>query len=207
MIKVSDITIEKIRNGQLQNKLPEFFELKKCIENNNWHKNDSVFSHTLNVLEELKKLLKIINNKINSYLNQKIDNYSKRDLLFLSTLFHDIGKIYTITTEENKFTSCLKHEKVGSEKVKDILKRFDLSKKEKAIVINIIKYHGEIHPIFSSKNTNIEKQFADFKQRHHDIFIELILLGMSDTFGSQLRENNMEEYNFRSDFYKRIIEN
>jgi hypothetical protein len=139
-------------------------------------------------------------------LNQKIDNYSKRDLLFLSTLFHDIAKPDTII-EENEVTSCSNHEEVGSEKVRDILKRFDLSKKERAIVINIIKYHGEIHPILSSKNTDIEKQFADFKQRHHDIFIELILLGMSDTFGSQLRDNNIEEYNFRSDFYRRIIDN
>jgi len=91
--------------------------------------------------------------------------------------------------------------------VRDIFKRFDLSKKERAIVRNIIKYHGEIHPILNSKNIDIEKQFADFKQRYHDIFIELILLGMSDTFGSQLRDNNIEEYNFRSNFYRRIIDN
>ena len=91
--------------------------------------------------------------------------------------------------------------------MKDILERFDLSGKEKVIVTDIIKYHGKIHPILSSKNTNIEKQFADFKQRHHDIFIELILLGMSDTFGSQLKENNIKEYNFRRDFYRRIIDN
>ncbi|MFH1661728.1 MAG: HD domain-containing protein [Candidatus Falkowbacteria bacterium] len=206
MIKVSDITIEKLRNNQLQNELPEFFELKKCIENNSWHNNDSVFSHTLSVLEELKKLLRTVNNKINSYLNQQIDNYSRKDLLFLSTLFHDIAKTDTLI-EENNLTSCPDHEEIGSEKVKDILERFDLSGKEKVIVIDTIKYHGKIHPILSLKNTNIEKQFADFKQRHHDIFIELILLGMSDTFGSQLKENNIEEYNFRRDFYRRIIDN
>jgi len=160
----------------------------------------------LSVLSELKKILKTVNNKINSYLNQKIDKHSKRDLLFLGTLFHDIAKDDTIT-KKGSITSCPKHEEVGSKKVKSILERFDLSEKEKVIIINIVKYHGEIHPILSSKNTDIEKQFEDFKSKHHEIFIELILLGMSDTFGSQLKDNDIEEYNFRSDFYRRIIDN
>ncbi len=205
MIKVSDITIDKLKDGYLQNELPEFFELKDCIENNSWHNNDSVFIHTLSVLEELEKLLKTVNNKINSYLDKMIDSYSRRDLLFLATLFHDIAKTDTLV-EENNITSCLQHEEIGSKKVRSILDRFDLSEQEKAIVVNLVKYHGEIHPILSSKNENIEKQLADFEVKHYDIFIELILLGMSDTFGSQLKDNNIEEYNFRKDYYRSIID-
>jgi len=73
MIKVSAISVGKLRNKQFQNELPEFFELEKFIENNAWHNNDSVFNHTLAVLDELEKLLKNINNKIDSYLNQKVN--------------------------------------------------------------------------------------------------------------------------------------
>lgn len=204
MIKVSAINIENLRNNQFQEELPEFFELKNFIENNGWHNNDSVFNHTLTVLEELEKLLKTINNKINSYLNQKIDNYTKKDLLFLGTLFHDIAKSDSFV-ESDESTSCLKHEELGGEKVKSILNRFDLSDREKGIVVRIVKYHGEIHVILEPKNDKLEEQYQKFKSERHDIFMELILLAMADTLGSQLKDNNPEEFNFRIDFYKKVI--
>lgn len=206
MIKISAINIEKLRGNQFQDELPEFYELKNYIENNDWHNNDSVFNHTLSVLKELKKLLETTSNKINSYLNQKIDNHTKKDLLFLGALFHDIGKSDSFV-KFNESTSCPKHEELGSEKVRQILNRFDLSNQEKDIVIRIVKYHGEIHTILDSepKNDKLEEQYQKFKTKHYDIFMELILLGMADTLGSQLKDNNPEEFNFRIDFYKKII--
>ncbi len=206
MIKVSAISIEKLKNNQFQNELPEFFELEKFIESNPWHNNDSVFNHTLAVLEELEKLLKNINNKINSYLNKKVDEHTKRELLFLGTLFHDIAKSDVLVKNGNS-TSCPKHEEVGSEKVKSILNRFDLSAREKAMVVNIVKYHGEIHIILNPNNDKIDEQFAKFNSERHDIFTELILLAMADTLGSQLKDNNPDEFTFRINFYKRIIDN
>lgn len=207
MIKASAITIEKLRNKQFQSELPEFFELEDFVENNAWHNNDSVFNHTLAVLEELEKLLKNINNKINSYLNQKVDENTKRELLFLGTLFHDIAKS-DVLVKTSDSTSCPKHEEVGSEKVKSILDRFDLSDREKATVANIVKYHGEIHIILDPNNDNrIDEQFNKFKSERHDIFMELILLAMADTLGSQLKDNNPDNFKFRIDFYKRIIDN
>jgi UTP:GlnB (protein PII) uridylyltransferase len=206
MIKVSAITTEKLRNKQFLSELPEFFELENFVENNTWHNNDSVFNHTLAVLEELEKLLKNINNKINSYLNQTVDKHTKRELLFLGTLFHDIAKS-DVLVKNGDSTSCSKHEEVGSEKVKLILDRFDLSDREKAIVANIVKYHGEIHIILDLKNNKIDEQFNKFKTDRHDVFTELILLAMADTLGCQLKDNNPGEFTFRINFYKRIIDN
>lgn len=71
MLKISDISIEKLRNNEFQKELPEFYELKGVIENNSWHSNDPVFDHTLAVLKELEKLLKSANDKINSILSEK----------------------------------------------------------------------------------------------------------------------------------------
>ncbi len=206
MIKVSAISIGKLRNGQFQNELPEFFELKNFIENNGWHNNDSVFNHTLTVLTELEKLLSDINDKINSYLNENIDTRTKKELLFLGTLFHDIAKSDTLIKNDDS-TSCPKHEEEGSKKAQAILDRFDLSGREKARVVNIVKYHGEIHIILDSKNDKIDDQFKKFKLEHHDIFMELILLAMADTLGSQLKDNNPDNFKFRIDFYRRIVDN
>lgn len=205
MLKVSAINIEKLRKGKFQNELSEFFELKNCIENNEWHNNNSVFDHTLSVLEELEKLWFKINNKINSYLNQKIDTHTRREVLFLGTLFHDIAKNNVLLKDGDK-TSCPKHEEVGSEKVQIILNRLDLSDQEKSIIVKIIKCHGEIHIILSRQNIKIDKQYKKFKSEHNDIFTELILLAMADTLGSQLKDNNPDKFNFRIDFYKHILE-
>lgn len=206
MLEISAINIGKLRKNQFQKELPEFFELKNFVENNSWHNSDSVFNHTLAVLEELEKLLKNINNKINSYLNQKIDEHTRKELLFLGALFHDIAKSNTLVKNGNS-TSCPKHEEAGSEKVQTILNRFDLSEREKAIVVKIVKYHGEIHTILDPKNEKIEEQYEEFKSACRDIFTELILLAMADTLSSQLKDNNPAEFKFRIDFYKRIIDN
>jgi len=205
MLKVSDIDIEKLRSDRLQKELPEFFKLKRFVENDNyWHNNDSVFDHTLRVLEELEKLLKTTNNKINFYLNQKVDNYTRKDLLFLGALFHDIGKSDSFV-KSGDFTSCLKHEELGSEKVKPILDRFDLSDREKNIVIKIIKYHGKLSDIARPGSDSLEEEYEKFKSEYSSIFVELILLTMADTLGSQLKNNRPEEFNFRINFYKKII--
>ncbi|MBT6068347.1 HD domain-containing protein [Candidatus Peregrinibacteria bacterium] len=206
MIKISDISIEKLRNGEFQDELPEFFELESCIEDNRWHSDESVFTHTLKVLEELGILLGTVNDRVSSYLGQTVEIYSRKDLLFLGALFHDIAKAETLTEEEG-VTSCPEHEEMGSKKVRRILDRFDLSEEEKTIVTNIVRYHGEIHGILSPENDEIENQLTEFRSRHQEIFTELILLGMSDTFGSQLEDNHPEDYNFRRDSYERIIDN
>ena len=157
-------------------------------------------------MEKLKKLLKTTNNKINFYLNQKIDNYTKKDLLFLGALFHNIGKSESFVKSGN-FTLCPKHKEIGSEKVKPILDRFDLSDREKSIVIKIIKYHGKLSDVARPKSDNLEKKYEKFKFEYNNILVELILLTMADTLGSQLKDNRPEEFNFRINFYKKIIEN
>lgn len=206
MLEISAINTEKLRQGQFLKELPELFELKNFIENNSWHNNDSVFNHTLAVVEELEKLLKSINNKINSYLNQKINNHTKKELLFLGALFHDIAKSDTLV-RNGDLTLCPNHEEAGSEKVKTILNRFDLSEKEKAIMAMIIKCHGEIHIIVDPKQDKIDEKYKKFELERHDILIELALLAMADILGSQLKDNNLDNFNFRTGFYKRIIDN
>lgn len=206
MLKVSSINIEKLRENQFEKELPEFYELKKVIENNDWHKNDSVFNHTLAVLEHLEKILENTKYKITSYLNKKVDNYKRKDLLFLGALFHDIGKKETMV-KKGKWAEYPrdKHEKYGSVKTKNILKRMDLSENEKSIVIQIVRCHGDMHYITDIENKKLKEQYKNFKFDNSNIFLELILLGMVDTLGSQVKENKPGEFKFRIDFYKKVI--
>ena len=206
MLKLSDINIEKLKKNKLESELPEFYELKNIVENNAWHINDSVFDHTVNVLEKLEELMNNAKYKIRIYLNEKIDNYSKKDILFLAALFHDIAKKETIKTG-GAITSCPNHEEEGSHKCKAILSRFDLSEKEKDVIVRIVRYHGEIHAIVDPENERLEDQYKEFRTKYHDILLELILLAMADISGCQLNENDPDEFNFRMNFYQNVIYN
>jgi len=57
LLNISDVTIEKLKSGDLIQELPEIYELKEVIENTIGHINRSVFNHTLDVLENLEKLI------------------------------------------------------------------------------------------------------------------------------------------------------
>jgi len=109
MLTVSDISIDKLKNSKLKKELPEFYELKEVIENNDWYNNDSVFNHTLTVLDKLEELLRNVGDKISNYLNQRITNYTRKDLLFLAAIFHDIGKKETIV-RKGEWAECPKYE-------------------------------------------------------------------------------------------------
>jgi UTP:GlnB (protein PII) uridylyltransferase len=205
-VKISDINIEKIKKGYFAKKFPELYQLKKVVENNEWHNNESAFDHTLTVLKNLGKIIKNAPPKILKYLNKKVDNYSRKDLLFLAAIFHDLGKKDALVKTNNK-TFCPKHESISAKKVKKILNNFDLEKREKTMINQVIKNHTSMHDILSPRNKNLNTQYKKFKIKHSNVFLELSLLCMADTAGSYLKITIPEEFKFRMDFYKNILKN
>ena len=128
MIAVSVISASGLRDGQFQNDLPEFYDLKSSIENNSWHTKDATFPHTLAVLESFESIRsKLTNNNINSYLSKKVCQHTRGQLLFLAIVFYDIAKPDTIIIRDDGTTSCPDHEEKCAIKIGTILDRFDLS--------------------------------------------------------------------------------
>lgn len=206
MIQVSAIGLKKIKSGVYTDELPELYELRDVVEDSrSWHKNDSTFDHTLRAWEKIEEVLKKVNNKINSYLAQKVGNHTRRQLLFLGILFHDIGKKDTIIVKDG-FTKCPGHEEYGAKKARPILDRFDLSEKEKEVVFDLIRYHMLTFFVVSPSNPKVDQEVKKIKKDHPDIFLELILLSMADTLGTQLDEGNPEEFKFRIDYYQNILD-
>ena len=208
LLKISDITPQKLREGQFQEELPEFFALKQVVENNAWHNNDTVFNHVLTVWEKLKDIIERAGPKVKVYLAEMVDSYTRKDLLFAGTLFHDIAKIPDVAETQSDGTILFPgHEIIGAEKVKVILERFDLSDREKSIVVKIIENHGVLHSIIYQSNQLLNGDFDIFSLKFSDIFVELILLTVADTAGSQLEQNDPDEFEFRMRFYTSLIDN
>ncbi len=198
MIEVSSVTLKRLKNNKLEKELPEFYELREVIENNDWHPNEPVFSHTISVLSHLEKLLKKYR-KIKKP-DEKIGNCTRKQLLFLSALLHDIGKKESIATKKG-ITYCPRHEIKGSLKAKKILDRINLSGKGRAFVISMIRNHGLAHKLAGAG----AKSLGRFKAKNKSIFTESILLAMADTLGSRLKQKRPGDFRRRINFYKQML--
>ena len=195
--KIMKINKKNILSGKLKGLIPEFYDLKNTVEDNEWHIKETVFDHSLSVLENLEKIFR--------NLDKNILNKSRKNLLRIAALLHDISKPETMVYE-NGIANSLGHEQKGSIKAKKILKRFNLSKKESGIITNVVKYHGLIHKIISPDNKNFQEEYKKFKKRFSkSIFFELILLGYADTIGSYLKKSNPNRYKHRINFYKKEL--
>lgn len=204
-MKIEDITISKLKSGKLKKELPEFYELKGVIENNPWHNNESTFTHTLAVLTELEKFFRNNKNtKVKKYLNERVDNYSRKDLLFLATVLHDFGKKETIV-KNGKVSSFPKHESISVVKARKVLKNVALSKREKDIICGTINRHSDLHTIMDEDNKDLKKQFDKLMKSSKDFATELVVMVMMDTVASYLKKTMPKKYDFRINFYKKSL--
>ena len=200
-IKLPELNVKKIKSGKFEKLIPEFYKLKKVIENNPWHNKESVFNHTLSVLNNLEKIIQNSKKEIKQALNKIVDKNSRRTLLYIAALLHDIGKEETITNLGGGIKGCPGHEKKGAQKTEKILKRFNFSKKEFKIIMDIVRNHGTIHDIIGLG----VQEYKNFKKKFTDIYLELILLAFADTIGSYLEKSKPAEFRYRINFYKKEL--
>lgn len=194
-----------IKNGKLVNLIPEFYELKEVIENNDWHNNETVFDHTLSALNNLENIVRNSRKEIKQALNEIIEDNSRMNLLKIAVLLHDIAKKETIVSS-NGLTFCPNHEIKGAEKARGILKRFNLSKKESKIITDIIKYHYSIHEIIILEDKQLfQKEYEKFKQKFSNIYLELILLAFADNINSHLKKTKPAEFRQEINFYAKEL--
>lgn len=204
-INVFSITAKDLQKGKYKKLLPEYYELNSVIENSPWHLNQSVFNHMVAVFKGLEKVLGFsfikgeIKKEVLKHLQTKVKKHSRKELLIIATLLHDIAKKETIIEEQSGIKRCPAHEIIGSNMVKKFSSRFDLSNNETKIVEKIVHYHGFTNDILTlalSKN-RISRYCSIFREIVGDIYIELFLLMYADILGSDLEKSNKQEFDKR----------
>lgn len=203
-IDISSISSEKLKRGDYKKLLPEYYALKSVGENNNWHIKPSIFEHVVAVFAGLEKVLKLrfLNNhlraKIEKYLTKRVDKHTRKDLLVVAIILHDIAKVKVYIKDLSGNTRCPSHEIVSASMVDSFATRFSLDDKELSFVRDLVLYHGFVHDIIGivSKGA-MEDHFALLKEVVGDKQIELLLFIYADMMGSDLRKLNHEEYKNR----------
>lgn len=204
-INISTITSKSLRERKYIDVFPEYYYLEKTIENNLWHNNQNVLDHVISVFAELENILKFKNlnsaqkSLLKKYLSDKIEKRSRKEILIVSTLLHDIAKTDTLVKLPDGTAYCPGHDLLGAKKVNLFSDRFDLGKKDEKYVERIIKYHYYISEILNSiiNEGNKEKYLKIFRDTVGDIAIELVLLMQADLLGSDLSKNDKKGFDDR----------
>lgn len=109
---------------------PELKALIDCIQDEEYHPEGDVWTHTLMALDELAKILN----------EEKIDDEYRKLYLFYGILCHDFGKPFCTKEINGKITSY-KHESLGIEPTISFLERLTNEKKFVQIVCSLVKNH------------------------------------------------------------------
>lgn len=198
LIMQLDLIIEKIINSASFNKL------KLVIENNAYHDHESVFDHLIKTKEiaereitgefikdpEVKRLFE-------SFLEEKVGEFSKKELLILTAILHDVGKILRIKDGEetkplgmtlaNDQTYFPGHEYWGSKIISEILAEFNLEKSVLEFVAKIIKIHDVYSEEFFRKREDLEMDLLinDVKAFGQGIHLEVLFVRFCDCYNAE----------------------
>jgi len=204
-INILSITSKKLNRGDYRTVLPEYYALKSLVENNSWHLKQNVFDHCVAAFKGLEEVFKLKflekkdKNRIEKYLKKKVGCWSRKELLIIATILHDIGKMDTLITDSSGSTRCPAHEIIGSILVKKFTKRFGLDKKGQAYVEKIVRYHGFISDILALaiEKGDKDKYYHLYKEVVGDVNIELLLWMYADDLGTDLKKIMPKEFEAR----------
>ena len=117
------------QSGGFKKLMPEILKMKNCPQPKNYHTEGDVWQHTRLALKKLSS----------PDIKKKCGKGAVSNEVIMATLFHDLGKSYTIQTPEKDGTDRIRfneHDVVGAEKAKKIAQKLKLSSPDK-VGINI----------------------------------------------------------------------
>lgn len=205
MLPIAKITLEKIKNNTLTQELPEFYRLKNIVETNGWHNQDITFDHSGRTAKIITELLQTASERVRTYLAERVIQHTKKELLLLTALFHDIGKLDTAERAGDAI-HFPGHDAAGARRVTEIFKRTDLAPAEIDYNAKLTSNHLALH-LLLNEQTNLSERFAKLHDERADIIVELVLLAWADMKASHLARNNPADFSFREKFYQQFLDN
>ena len=193
-----DTSIQKIISHDL------FIGLKGVIENiDGWHDHEDVYSHSLATMERAKKYSTgdFITNpqakeKFLLWTHTDVEGIKISDVLILTALVHDTGKILSFTEGEKKHviniikengqTSCPGHEYWGATRVvPHILENSDIPQKVQEHISTLVRLHGVFNAFFFGKDQWSVSEFTFYaKAQAEGYYKETMFNSYCDCFTS-----------------------
>lgn len=183
-----DYTIKALENLDkselLYEILPIFNDVKKVPPNSHHHL--PLIGHSIETVRQIQNFYKISNKEVKNHLD-KVDfgGFSRLAHLKLAGFMHDIGKFSCWTIEEDTGRHrFIKHELVGAELCKPILRNLKFSKKQIEYIESMIRYHIYPSNIIVTEGLS-DKTKMRYIRRMGDNVIDNIIVAMSDRLSAR----------------------
>lgn len=191
---------------------PLFLKFKDIEENNTYHDHEKTYDHLIKSFETAKEQISgnfITNQKAKKhfleFVNKPFENLTNGDVMILTALLHDIGKILHYKDGENEyslrhenkdgFVQNPGHEYWGSTIVGDFVKDTGLSQKVVEKIIRCIRLHDAFgaHYFEPKLNWKIEDLVDDIKARAEGLYLEELFNVYCDCFTAKPFEKSKEK--------------
>lgn len=186
--------------------IPEILKMKNCPQPENFHSEGDVWTHTLLCLKILES---------EAYFKEFQEKPSVE--IIVASLFHDIGKPFTLKTPEKHGTDRIRfdeHDVVGAEITSQILERlkFPVFPKGHKLYVDINKIYWliEKHLVHiqgdpaKMRPSTIEKYF--FHPKYKNDLLKLIFIDVSAAIPKDLKKPDFSLYNKIKERIKEIKE-
>lgn len=187
--------------GLLQYVFPKLMDTVG-LEQNAYHHLD-VWSHTLLTMSELDHLLDDASGAFPSY-SQRIAEFMRQTLqdlqprssfLRLAALYHDVGKVDTLTRDASGRIHFYSHQRYSQDAVRDLTQRLCLSRKASDYLIKTVGKHMDIGLVASESIS--DRQLRKLVARLGEELIDVVLLSTADRYatrGPLSTPEELEEY-------------
>jgi len=159
--------------------IPEI-EVMRKVKQGPYHHLD-VWQHTLETVRQLEVVITELKNsrEVQEYLDEVISpNRSRRALIKLGALLHDIGKPAALRREDGK-TKFHGHERIGTDITKDIAQRLKLSNDETDALEKMVLWH--LRPGYLADNEEVTPRaiFRYFRDTQKES-LSVLLISIAD---------------------------
>ena len=208
--KWADKVIEKMdKAGIIDILFPIMIDVKKVPPNTHHHLD--LFRHSVATVKYIQEIYENSKEEVKTHL-ERIDFGGDTRLAHLkfAGFLHDIGKFSTWTIEENGRHRFIRHDEIGEEIARGILKEQKFSKKQIDYIAFIIRHHIYPSAVVSAPNIS-DKIYMRYIRKAKDNSIDLITVAKADRLSArgeavsdEMVKNNLEALNKLQDFYIKV---
>lgn len=182
---------------------PLYLRLKNVVENGPYHDHEDVFSHSVKAKDVALEAISadfILNpeakKRFLEFTEEDINGIKRRDVMVLTALLHDVGKMLSIneggntrpliSTDSEGRTSCPGHEYWGSTIVGQIIRDLSFPEEVVGLISQIIKLHDNFGADYFGQRSDwtMEKLLNDVKSRAEGLYKEALFNIYCDCFSA-----------------------